>query len=72
MGAVTTKKMICSNTLIFLRAGQNITRCYKWSGVTVATDLPLKMLFVGVGHPSPVPKKWAYFKGRVPRTRPNK
>ena len=47
--------MICRNTSIFLDSDQNLTRCYKWSGVTVATDPLLKISFVGAGHPSPAP-----------------
>ena len=31
--------------LTFLLAGQNVTHCYKWSGVTAATDPLLKLYF---------------------------
>ena len=33
------------NTEFFSRADQNFTRCYKWSGVTVASDPPLENHF---------------------------
>ena len=38
-------KIICKNTAFFSSVGQNVTRSYKWSGASVAVDLPLKVYF---------------------------
>ena len=39
-----------------LGADQNLIRCYKWSGITVATKPPLKMHFKVRVTPSPALK----------------
>ena len=38
-----------------LEADQNLIRCYKQSGTTIATDPHLKIHFQGTGHPSSAP-----------------
>ena len=49
---------------IFLGVAQNLTHCYKYSGITVETDPPLKIHFRG-GLPPRPPLKMGPFLGRV-------
>ena len=47
---VLLQKTNSRNASMFLEAGQNLTRCYKKSGVTVTIDPPWKCI-LGTGHP---------------------